>query len=103
MNWGVISCTFHSLASPTRTTASSHVRRSRGAKDYNSLYLMCVYGNKAQEARLRQDSRAKARSSTWARRAFTSNRPRLALGVIRDLIARNRWTRYIKVYRHPEK
>jgi len=105
MNWGVIS--WHIPLSRFPDTYNGFPLTYVGLaaqKNYNSLYMMAVYGNKAQEARLRQGFEGEGKKLDMGKSCIhfqTAND--LALGVIRDLIARTSVDDFIAIYESSRK
>jgi hypothetical protein len=101
INWGVIS--WHIPLSRFPDTYNGFPLTYVGLaaqKNYNSLYLMSVNGNKAQEARLQQGFEREGKKLDMGKACIHFQTEHdLALGVIRDLIARTSVDDYIALYR----
>ena len=101
MNWGVISWQIPLSRFPDTYNGFPLTYVGLAAqKHYNSLYLMSVYGNKAQETRLQQGFAREAKKLDMGKTCIHFQTEHdLALGVIRDLIARTSVDDYIAIYR----
>ena len=101
MNWGVINWEIPLSRFPDTYNGSPLTYVALAAhKNYNSLYLMSVYGNKAQEARLQQGFAREGKELDMGKSCIHfQTEGDLALGVIRDLISRTSVDDFIALYR----